>query len=451
MVLQGSLSSPSAIRLLAASGHLVVDEQTNKVWIEGAPIPDPESPKSGSNESQIDYALKDAAVHDFRMGSGVRILVVPLGAAPLRVSGELEGATLSRSTTSDQTFTPRASTHRPALTVGAADSVQLQADSPSPTSLTVAAPFLLVLWDTNVTLEDSNGTREVDTGEATQPAPAVGDLPLQQGKNIGSHVQREAYFQVDEGSLTVPLEHSLQVFASSPRIAIRDGWLQLEDPQGILPTGSAVPVGSHSLRLSAPFTVGMDQTDRGTLGLSFQSLPAKAVLDGVTLQPARGTGALPLGFALVALAGLSAAGGIHFSRSRFARKKHVLDSLLRGRHYDLALLAAKTIVRGPYREDARLTEAVCLIHTKRFREAQGVLEGKRKWSAVSAAMRYYLLANAEAGQGRPGEAATALVECLARAPRFAAEARINPLLQGILETALATVQRSVDEGWESYA
>ncbi len=408
--------------LLARQGRLVMDQETSEVWVaKFAPLP---------NNTQDETALTDAQASGFRLAPGYRILVIP-GGPETRFSGVAGNLSVAAASDPPHSYAPKASAQRPAMVVQGRDAIELAAQSGT---ITVQAPFTLVLWEANFTLAQQGRSEVVHTGATTQPfadpAPA------------GRHVQREAYFEVTDGTLTMPAT------AYVGEVSLRaDGQTQLQDPEGTLPIkGTAIPAGARTLAMSGPFTAVMN-TAQGKLAVAFDREPSQLVLDGTIVRspdPVGHRGALAAW--LAALAALGLMGAFVFRHQRKRRMGTVMRLIKEGNYADALALARRL---GKRNEDARLAQATCLIQQKDFGQARALLEDHHAWSPAARPMQHYLLATVAGGQGRKQAATDLLVRCLVEAPALLMEALANPLLADVVKDALQ--QRTGAAGPESYA
>jgi hypothetical protein len=430
LVIEGAACSRAvSVSLTATQGTLEVDNETTSVLV----TPAVGTPANNTRETT---ALSGASVSAFDVREGCRIILLPAG-APLEATVALGPSQILSPARSALVFEPRASFDRDRMEIPAAT---LPMEPTQPAILTVQGPFLLVVWESSFLLHDVNGTRSVQTGAEAQPL--AGPAPAQR------QIQREAYLHVEQGALHASLDPGTRFYARSLELDVHTGWLQLHDPEGTLPIrDSPIPAGSRLLELESPTTTGLAALGF-RLDTAIEKEPPKVILDGVAVM----TGPTPdmsQAWVLGTIGVAAVAGAVVVLARVHARRRMLqLERLLAQQRYDEALALARKAQSGWSREQARLTEATCLIQLSRFGEAHDALAGDR-WSPTSGPLRDYLLANVEAGRGHPALAVLHLTACLLKAPAFAGEALANPLL--------APVVRQVVEGsrppfaGESYA
>ncbi|MHB1260103.1 MAG: hypothetical protein ACYC2H_00160 [Thermoplasmatota archaeon] len=419
-----------SLSLTATQGTLEVDHETTSVWI-------PPSVGTPANNTRETTPLSKASISGFDVREGCRILGLAAPGSALRATATLGATQFQPPAANGLTFEPRASFDRDRMEIPAAT---LPVEPTQPSTLTIQGPFLLVVWESSFLIHDANGTRTVQTGAESQPL--AGPTPAQR------QIQREAYLHVEQGALHVSIEPGVRLYANSLDLDVRTGRLQLHEPEGTLPLGnSPIPAGSKLLELESPTTANL--VPRGSrLGTNIQDKPPRVILDGVAVMT-EPTPDMRQAWLLGTIGVAVVAGAVVIlARVRARRRMTQLEKLLAEQRYVEALALARKTQSGLSREQARLTEATCLIRLSRFGEAHEALAGDR-WSPTSSPLRDYLLANVEAGRGHPALAVRHLTACLLKAPAFAGEALANPLLAPVVRQVIQANQPPFSG--ESYA
>ncbi|MES2154433.1 MAG: hypothetical protein V4510_04785 [bacterium] len=408
------LLNPALVTLVADTGQMTLTEATMDIYAGQIGL-------TPAKQSNYTTALRGATATSFEPYSGVRLILVgePSGTRAHAEAADLNAVPAPNS----REFRARAAAG--GWTVPSAGGVALQGDYNS--TITIVGSFRFIVWDATFTLKNSTGNYAVRTGTVDEPVAGLPSGP------VSRHVQREAVFDIIEGAVTLPRQVGLQLFASSVKVDLESGHIQVGNPSGINPVdGGEIASGSKILDLVAPFSMTL-QGRGDSLALAFPIAPTAAELDGRAVRvPSSSPHWFGFGvLALVAIPAALAAG----ARAQNARRLRTLDRLMVSRESGQAITLARAIrKRHPRGEEALVAEAIGLVRQQQFGAASKLLE-EGAWTGALQPLRDYLRACAAVGQGRRPAAVKALRACLASAPEMRADASANPLLFGILDEA----------------
>jgi hypothetical protein len=237
----------------------------------------------------------------------------------------------------------------------------------------------------------------------------------QAGVALGQSEFRGVSFDgVGNLSLTIP-KMPVTLAASSTQLTGQE--ISLANGQATAPVGSAL-VTRASNDVAVSFTSG-----RVTLA------------DGTTVTVGQAGASSLWVWTLLAIGAVVAAppavlGGRRFAASRHLQ--HARDNIALENFHSAARHAEAAMASRAHAVPAGVIGAIALIRADDLEDARFFLDSLRNNPSASPAAVLYLEACVEAKAGNAAAARGKLVTCFAIAPAYEAEARVNPILEGVL-------------------